>query len=41
MQIKIKIIIWAIWMRIPKPWNRRKYEKILERMQEAAHEKQI
>ena len=32
---KIKLFLWSIWIRIPKPWRKRKYNKIFERMQQA------
>ncbi|WP_302769005.1 hypothetical protein [Roseburia inulinivorans] len=32
---RIRLFLWAAWVRIPKPWRKRKYNKIFERMQQA------
>lgn len=32
---RIRLFIWSVWMRLPKPWLKRKYQKEIERMQQA------
>ncbi|WP_456033846.1 hypothetical protein [Roseburia inulinivorans] len=35
MMFRIRLFIWSVWMRMPKPWLKRKYQKEIERMQQA------
>ena len=32
---RIRLFLWAAWVWIPKPWKKRKYNKIFEQMQRA------
>lgn len=33
--IRVKVFLWFIWVRIPKPLKWKKYRKIIENMQQA------
>ena len=33
--IRVKVFLWSFWVRVPKPWKRQKYRKIIENMQQA------
>ena len=35
MMFRIRLFIWSVWMRMPKPWLKRNYQKDIERMQPA------
>ena len=32
---RARLLLWYVWVRMPKPWIKRKYSKIFERMQQA------
>ena len=39
MMFRIRLFLWVAWVRIPKPWRKRKYNKIFEQMQQAVKKK--